>query len=410
MRVRSLTLENYRGFEKLELNLDRDVTVLVGVNGAGKTSVLEAVAMVISRIAAFLTDGPEPTVVDLHHTPGMAALSLTYRGSGFGNDSTQRLEFGVDAATNAFVRPHSPTSNSPVEPRQELSLFFATDRGSRTGSWRDSPAENWLGKNDVHLAAVGALNASADFRKFSAWFYEQENVENERFRRASISFDRLLKSVRFAVASMLRDGSYGELLFRREIDSLVLAKEDGEVRLDRLSHGERSLLAIAGDVARRLAIANPASENPLNEPALLMIDEIDLHLHPAWQREVIPRLRETFPNCQLIVTTHSPQVIASVHRDSVVVLDGFSAHGVYEETYGHDTNDLLREVFGLSDRPARIAKMIERVDLLLANDDVAGAREALADFIGAVGPNDPKVAFFEGYLAGLADEAHPQGE
>ena len=82
----------------------------------------------------------------------------------------------------------------------------------------------------------------------------------------------------------------------------------GKQQLDilQLSQGEKSLLALVGDIARRLAMMNPLLEDPLKGEGIILIDEIDLHLHPHWQRNIVRRLRETFPNCQFILTTHSP--------------------------------------------------------------------------------------------------------
>ena len=83
---------------------------------------------------------------------------------------------------------------------------------------------------------------------------------------------------------------------------------------------KKSLLALVGDIARRLILANPSLENPLYGEGIVLIDEIELHLHPKWQREVINKLREVFPNIQFILTTHSPQVISEISRECLHIL------------------------------------------------------------------------------------------
>jgi len=96
-----------------------------------------------------------------------------------------------------------------------------------------------------------------------------------------------------------------------------------EVYEKRVSDGERALLAMVIDLCRRLALANPELDNPLTGAGVALIDEIELHLHPQWQREVVEKLRGTFPNVQFILTTHSPFVIQSVRsEDSLMLLDG----------------------------------------------------------------------------------------
>jgi predicted ATP-binding protein involved in virulence len=101
---------------------------------------------------------------------------------------------------------------------------------------------------------------------------------------------------------------------------LTIEKDGSPLYLDQLSDGERRLILLVGDVARRMAILNPHLDDPTSSPGVLLADEIDLHLHPGWQRRVMPALRAAFPGVQLIVTTHSPQVLASVPSEAVVMM------------------------------------------------------------------------------------------
>jgi predicted ATP-binding protein involved in virulence len=102
---------------------------------------------------------------------------------------------------------------------------------------------------------------------------------------------------------------------------MTITKQGQELIINQLSDGEKCLLAMVGDLARRLAIANPSLPDPLQGSGVVLIDEIELHLHPKWQREIIPALTRTFPNCQFIVTTHSPQVISQVKPEGIYILE-----------------------------------------------------------------------------------------
>lgn len=105
---------------------------------------------------------------------------------------------------------------------------------------------------------------------------------------------------------------FDELQVKRNPLRLAVKKNGREYSVDQLSDGEKCTLALIGDLARRLALANQNSENPLAGSGIVLIDEIELHMHPSWQRKVFPVLRKTFPNIQFIVTTHSPQVLGEV--------------------------------------------------------------------------------------------------
>jgi predicted ATP-binding protein involved in virulence len=163
---------------------------------------------------------------------------------------------------------------------------------------------------------------------------------------------------------------------------MVVTKGGVELRLDQLSDGERNLIALAGDLARRMVIADPTNESPLDTVGVILIDEIEQHLHPAWQRQVIPALRRAFPQAQLIVTTHSPQVLSSVPASAVVLLDGSSAHPITGATEGRDTNAILREVFGVPERPQPQLDALRAIRALI-DDDALDAAHAHLDALAA---------------------------
>ncbi|MDM8525382.1 AAA family ATPase [Desulfococcaceae bacterium HSG8] len=97
-------------------------------------------------------------------------------------------------------------------------------------------------------------------------------------------------------------------------------KNNSEFSIEQLSDGEKCLIALIGDIARRLAIANPSLDDPLQGKAVILIDEIDLHLHPSWQRMILPGLLATFPKCQFVITTHSPQVLGETDARHIFLL------------------------------------------------------------------------------------------
>lgn len=104
---------------------------------------------------------------------------------------------------------------------------------------------------------------------------------------------------------------------------MTLRSEGQEARLltaGQLSSGFRTMLAVAMDLARRMAALNPHMENPTESPGVVLIDEIDLHLHPRWQQLVIKGLVEAFPNVQFIMSTHSPQVLTTLREENILKL------------------------------------------------------------------------------------------
>ena len=146
----------------------------------------------------------------------------------------------------------------------------------------------------------------------------------------------------------------------RFVVSAVSVSESGEtetqtLELEQLSGGYRIVLALAADLARRMAQGNPHLDDPLQSEAIVLIDEVDLHLHPSWQQRVLPDLTRTFPNSQFIVSTHSPQVLTTVKAEHIVELyragDNIVAEGASAPTYGAPAGDLLAAVMRVNERP-----------------------------------------------------------
>lgn len=163
--------------------------------------------------------------------------------------------------------------------------------------------------------------------------------------------------------------------------------------VSQLSDGERGTLAMVLDLTRRLAQANPHLADPAAEAeAVVLIDEIDLHLHPRWQRDVIHNLIAAFPRCQFIATTHSPQVISEVAHDRVQIM---TAEGVYspDHSFGIDSSRVLEEIMDVPSRPRIIEEKLKEIASLSKPDTLDAARTALGELSAKLelGENDPEV-------------------
>jgi hypothetical protein len=175
---------------------------------------------------------------------------------------------------------------------------------------------------------------------------------------------------------------------------MTVNKNTQELIIDQLSDGEKCLLAMVGDIARRLAIANPSLDDPLQGEGIVLIDEIELHLHPQWQHKIIPRLTETFPNCQFIVTTHSPQILSHVYPENIYILqstpDGIIASNP-ESSYGRDSNQILEDYMGTPERPQDIKDKILELFRLIDRNDFAGAKQLCQSIGSEIGFDEPEL-------------------
>jgi predicted ATP-binding protein involved in virulence len=230
----------------------------------------------------------------------------------------------------------------------------------------------------------------SEFRIFFEWFRKQEDLENElRLENNPDYRDKQLEAVRQAISSLIPN--FTKLRVRRSPLRMTLQKDGEELIVNQLSDGENCLLAMVGDLARRLAIANPGLKNPLYGFGVVLIDEIELHLHPKWQREIIPALTRTFPNCQFIVTTHSPQVIGEIKPQGIYILDKTDTGIIAkrpESSYGRDSNQILEDLMDVPERPQEIKQDLLQLFRLIDAGDLEAAKELRGELAEKIGENE----------------------
>lgn len=416
MRVRRLTLTNYRGFEQATIDLDRPLTVLFGVNGSGKSSVLTALTVAASDLIDAST--PDRTSWWVH-----AEDNDIRRGADRLQIEVEWLNAGTPKIVAASHRrmqrtvvldPPNPWLSAFYAAAPALQVFYGASREVEVRSGVFEPEYDEDGRLEVDPAsathdalAVGHLK----FRALFQWFKNREDTENElKVSRQDLTLeDPQLAAVRRAVAGMLP--GFSGLRIQRDPLHMVIRKGDTLLAVDQLSDGERLLLALTADLARRLAITYADAPDSLAGEAIVLIDEVELHLHPTWQRRVLGALRSTFPNCQFIVTTHSPQVLSEVPNDAVVLVKDFQFVRPGAPTAGRDSNAILTEAMGTPDRPVAQAAAIESIGALLDEGRHAEARAQLDALALQLTERDREVVELRTMLHFLGgdDAAHPQG-
>ena len=338
MKIKTLKLTNYRRFIDFSIDFDEQLTVLVAKNGAGKTSILDAIA---TSLGAFLTrlpkvSGYNPRETDFRvypdgrRPPYMRIYCESNKGIAWDRtekrDQSKKTADEIPSAKglkqlNDYVDKFIDAENEAKPYELPVFIYYGTGRGVFDIPQRKRNFSNEFRRFD---AFIGALESRTNFRSFVEYFYFLEDQEN-RLHKEQRSFDAELpelKAIRTAINRMLPDFSDPRSIHPAGIE--VNWKPNGEsqqLRIEQLSDGYRTTLAMVMDIAARMAEANPDMADPLVTSGVVMIDEVDLHLHPGWQQTILLDLMRTFPNIQFITSTHSPQVISSVRPEQLRVID-----------------------------------------------------------------------------------------
>lgn len=405
MHVSEIKLLNFRGAQGLSVDLDENLNVFVGMNGAGKSSILDATAIMLSwlvnRIRSTSASGRPIGEADIRNGSQTAAIEIVCHDGSYFSWSLAKARSGYSRKDHASIllsaterAKHYQTMISEHQGEVNLPVlaYYPVNRAVLDIPLRIRNKHQF----DLLDAYEGALTSGANFRTFFEWFREREDLENENRRYQDqltkpegYAFpDPQLESVRRALAIFMPD--FNNLTVRRKPLRMEVEKQGQRLTVNQLSDGEKCLMAMIGDLARRLAIANPLLKNPLEGDGVILVDEIDLHLHPKWQRILIPRLSEVFPNCQFLVSTHSPHVITHVHPKHLHLLkmeEGALEAVAVAESYGKSVDRVLEDIMGLeTTRPDAIHHDLQHLHDLIQQGDLKKAQAelvALQEKIGA---------------------------
>ncbi|HET9505368.1 MAG TPA: AAA family ATPase [Hymenobacter sp.] len=406
MKIKSITLENMRAFEKATFEFGHGMNLIVGVNGVGKSTVLDALRICFSRVLPmFSVPVGKPIPIDGADIRSRASglylkLVLEIEGIDFVYQlDFPRLQFEEVAENKGKVRGQTKATprNELLEPPAKalqyerehhlfetpplLAVYFSPRRSSMVRRLSSKlPTTRQIEEEPTGFDRA-LLARELNLSDFTDWWF--------RARQLSSPWgDVQLHALEQAMQTFLSD--YHDLK-PGGTNGLYIKK--GRVMLDvaRLSDGEKSVLALVIELTRRLSQANPNVKDPSVEAgAVVLIDELDLHLHPLWQREIVEKLTRTFPKCQFICTTHSPQIIGEVIPERVTFITAAHEPAKEDQTKGLESGWILENMMGAPTRNERTRKLIAAVEDAIDDENFTEARKQLAVLRDEIRGSDPE--------------------
>lgn len=383
MILKTLKYINYKGLYDGEISFDDHLTVIAGNNGAGKTSILTAVKTLLSWIIARIESEskkalyiPADDITNGHnHAMLEGTFDIATAPVTIPNEAKagirKKYAFDISGIKDYIHTVRSEIENTGFRTSVPVFLFYGVKRAVIDVPLRVSEHEYSL--LDTYK---GSLNGAANFRDFFTWFRYQEDIENEHkaAHKDDIApiYTRELDSFRRALRAFMP--GYSDIHVRRKPLRMIVNKGGESLVVNQLSDGEKIFLALIGDLCHRLVLANPTLPDPLLGEGIVLIDEIDMHLHPQWQGNFARRLPEVFPNIQFIVTSHSPHVINETPTESIRILQDKRVH-TPDYSYGMPSEIVLKDVMGLShDIPEEIEDLTQEIYACL-DSDISRAKE-----------------------------------
>lgn len=413
MKIRKIRLENYRGFKQFDLELHPKLTVIMGVNGCGKTTLMSALMLVLwSYIMAYKKDvrgGTPPTISidDVHHTqptPGSVDLKFPCSVKGkfdfsesdkfenYFDDDFDEFDFdaigcelqeplkkpewvrgfsvemealskGMDAAFGDLSRLMGERSDHTSLP---VVACYGTNR-----LWKKMAVQKDTDRTPPRLAgydgAASLRSKFLDFPRFFALLFSS--------KKNGLLTTETIEALWTGVSdSIFLVAGWRQMLPKTGRPEILFKKDEELLKFSQLGDGVRCMIEVVGDIACRCALLNPefGKDASKKTSGVVLIDEIDLHLHPKWQQTILSELQRAFPKIQFIVSTHSPQVLSTVRRENIRVLDRNAGGPIFASqpmarTYGEPSGDVLQSVMGVDPQPPieekkELQKLTELVD------------------------------------------------
>ncbi|MEO0042331.1 MAG: hypothetical protein RL329_1779 [Bacteroidota bacterium] len=370
LKLKEIHLQNFRLFDDLKVSFDEQLTVFISENGAGKTSLLEGIAKTLVVFTQTMYHGsfhapyPDLTENDVQY----GKKSLTVSNSIFCtldniiyNQEVSRVkqylktEVQSQAGTlNFLIKKTRDAFNQDKLESLPVVVYYPAERANFGYSSDES-------KNIIFSIYENALiGKPMIYKHFLEWYVWQSQMA-----LFSKTPNHILQQVQFAILSMLNDDSeklYDDLYIdpsQYKNPRLMVSKNDKKLEINQLSSGEKNLFALISDLARRLCLANPQSASPLKEgQGVVLIDEIDVHLHPQWQRKILTKLKTIFPKIQWIVTSHSPLVLSYAPAGKVFKLSNGQVQE-YKYFRGMRLMDIFYDLYNITSRPQLIQNQID---------------------------------------------------
>ena len=402
MKIKNITIKNFRCFEQLEVTFHPQMTVLIAANGGGKTSILDAVRIAVwpfvkgfdlgsqtgksatiqiddVRLEKQINDNMEPKEKTEVNTTGVWDDNGQVKTWLQWRDSIKKgTNSKGDASTAELTNQYAKSMQKKVfEGKEQIDLpliaYLGTGRLWYQSRYSSEAADVVLSKTEYSRTSgyLNCLSQGSSLKHFVDWYgwiyrsYREEQIkaleQGYSWGEPGSHFLQTIKAIQFAVNCLIeKQTGWKDIAYSASHEQQIVLThpQHGTLPLERLSDGLRNMVAMVADLAYRCVKLNPhlGAEATIKTHGIVMIDEVDMFLHPSWQQSVLGSLQEAFPKIQFIVTTHSPQVLSTVPKECIRVL-GTNAEGKniaatpLAASYGEPSNDVLQAIMQVDPQP-----------------------------------------------------------
>lgn len=420
MLLKTLKLRNYRKFKELEIAFHENLTVLIGTNGAGKTTVLDAAAVSTGSLFTGLNGVAGPSIkakdarvkafpmgsnedVQSQYPVCVYATGSEDNKNGEWERTLSGQENKMTIGGAKFIKEISVSYQERLMNGDQtliLPIIAYYGTGRLWDYHREKKADTFKNNNRLN-GYLDCLDGTANIKLMLNWFqkmtiqkYQRQEENLGGVPELEVVYSAMEKC--FSLVGGYDDVKVQYNLNTNELDVYYTTTDNHRMKLplNQLSDGYKGTVSLVADIAYRMAVLNPQllDRVVVETPGVVLIDEVDLHLHPSWQQSVLNDLRSIFPKVQFIVSTHAPAVIQSVQSENIRILMDDSVLAPGSEVYGKDIRSLVQEIMGVNGRPPEIEERFRQFYEALDRKDFNGAENILDQLDILRNYHDPEIA------------------
>lgn len=385
MYLKSVTLNNFKAVEKIDIDLKPGINLLIGDNGTGKTSLLEGVAVALSGLFVNVPGVNTKNIMkdDVRiqiKNVGDSSTSMIYCEPIIAGCSLRTCD-GNDFEWNR-IKEELSSKHTKIDDKsvcmwmkkltnQSDTILPIISFQSAARAWRvrrgDFGVELKKKLDDRRCGYIGCLDSSMDVKSIQQWCMKQEVVSVNKGKKVA-EYEIFKSIISMFMKEINEFNDYPEVYYSPQFGELAYKDSKGDMALSKLSAGYQSLLWMIMDLAYRVCLLNPELQDLSHIKGIVLIDEIDMHLHPKWQWNIIKALKSTFENVQFVIATHSPIVISSAKDANLILLDEKQKAVYLPECYGYPVEDVLLYRQESVPRPKNVKALIDKINEFVDNE------------------------------------------
>jgi len=421
MIIKKIDIKNFKSYKNFCLSFEDDVNVIVGNNGFGKTALLDAIAVSLGGYLSALDS--------IKSSREIKKEEVRLESFALGERVDVQPQYPVEVSCNAVLNEKviswtrelrtEDGRTTRINAKEMTAVGREIQKSVRSGD-KDimlplisyyGTGRLWLQKkrkkdaskvsfNNRFLGYMDCMEPASNEKFMIQWFavleneYFMDGIEPAELKVVKKALKHLLnRCYDLNDGDRVEDIRYNPRIDEIEIAFINIINEKYKLPMSALSDGYRNTLGLVADMIQRACLLNPQlGERALDETrGVVLIDEIDQHLHPKWQRHIISDLKSLFPKVQFIVTTHSPSILSTIEKEKLIMLNKDEVSEYNPHTYGRDVNSILLDVMEVSERLPEIQKEFDAIYEALEEERYNDVDEMISEFEKIIGKDDPEI-------------------